>query len=115
MDTVVNVLVEVLDVLHEPLVGLLTVYAMAGLKVVQTWIGRLPGAVQSMIVPLVAWGLTYVSSFLALVLPTDLALWTDINVSAVMSAGIAMAIHAGRKAKTAKAIAGATVTDLRNP
>ena len=97
METIIGSLVEILDILQEPLIGILTVYVMMGLKYVQQWIGKMNAVLQQMLVPLIAYGLTWLSSLLEVVVPLDLGLWTEPTTSAAISAGVAYAIHAGRK------------------
>lgn len=98
MDTFA-LLIPLAELLGPTLVAILTVPAMAGLKQVVAWIDTLPAPVQQVLVVLISAGLTWLGSTLGLALPADLALFADADVSALIAAGMAMAIHAGKKAR----------------
>lgn len=99
MDPFMDILAQVLDIAQEPLVGILTVYVMMGLKWLLRKVDELPAAVQQLMVPFVAYGITWLGTLLNLALPTDLGQWTASTTSAVISAGIAYGVHAGKKIK----------------
>jgi len=103
MDDVLNFLLDIVELLQQPIVGILTMYAMLGLKKMSSWIAARAPVIQQLFVPILAWGFTELGGLLNLVLPTDLAVWDASIMSATISAGIAYAIHAGRRIRQATA------------
>jgi hypothetical protein len=109
---------QVLAVILPVLVGWLTLQVMKGVKwasnlvyeVLPSRLGGLvkidgfPATVQRALVLLIAAGLTWVGGAIGVALPTDLAMLGEADVSAglmsVLSMVIAMAFHAGDKART---------------
>lgn len=75
-----------------------TVPIVNGIKSLVSFIDRAPALVKQIVAVVVAYGLTELGALLNLALPTDLALFTGEDVEGLLSAGIAMAIHAGKKA-----------------
>jgi hypothetical protein len=81
------------------IVGILTVPAMKGLKALPLKVGALPAWLQQVVVVIIAGALTGIGTLTNVVLPETVELITQADVSAVLSAAIAMAVHAGQKAK----------------
>lgn len=77
------------------LIGLVTVPVMAFIKNSVTFVDDFKPAYQQVLVALIALGLTLLSAFVNVVLPTELVLFTADNLEAVVAAGVAMAVHAG--------------------
>lgn len=92
-----DILFELLSLLGPTLVALLTVPIMQGLKSAVTFLDNSPAAVKQIIVVLIAFGLTKLGEFLNLTLPGELTLFTGEDIGALLSAGLSMAIHAGKK------------------
>lgn len=66
------------------------------LKVLDSW----PAFVQQIIVAVFAALMTWLGTLLNVVLPTDMALFGQPELSALLSSAIAYGIHAGKKART---------------
>ena len=81
------------------IIGMLTPKVMGGVKHVAKFVDGQHAPIQQMLVAGIAWGLTEASGFLGTALPGTLSMVTDNEISAALSAGIAFAIHAGKKAK----------------
>ena len=82
-------------------VGLLTVPVLGGIKKLASFIDRLPAAVQQILAVLIASGLTWVGTTMSMVLPEGFALFTGHEVEGLLAGVLALAIHAGQKAKAA--------------
>lgn len=93
------ILLKLLGLVGPMLVALLTVPLMAGLKKAVTLLGKLPPVAQQVLVLLISFGLTQLGALLNVAIPTDLTLFADSDVNALLSAALAMAIHAGAKAR----------------
>lgn len=76
----------------------LTVPILQGIKALVTYVDRAPAIVKQTIAVVIAYSITELGGWLSVALPGDLALFTGADVEGLLSAGIAMAIHAGRKA-----------------
>lgn len=96
MELFVNTL---LPTLLPVLIGMIIQPIMGAIKRVSVTIDRQAAPIQQVIIALMAWGMTEASTLLNVMLPSDLSLVTNAEVTAAISAGIAMAIHAGKKAK----------------
>ena len=81
------------------IVGILTVPVMKGVKALPLKVGSLPAWMQQGVVVVIAACLTALGTLTNIVLPESIELITQADVSAVLSAAIAMAVHAGQKAK----------------
>ena len=100
-------LLGLLELLVPVLVGILTLVVFDGIKKLTMLKGKLPPWLQQMTVPLVAFGLTWLSAVLGgFVLPETLELFDEPTVSALLSAIAAFAIKAGQKATKAEVAAG---------
>jgi len=97
LELVLAILITLAEVLAPVIVGILTVPLTDSLKKGLGWIKERPPWVVQVLVPLVALGLTYLSKLVGVALPTDLWLWEQPEVAAVLAAAIAFAIHAARK------------------
>ena len=94
-EMIIGILMEFAPVIT----GLLTVLAMKGLKFFIVAMDNLPAWAQQLAVAAIAVVLTHLGAFINVVLPTDVVLLTAAHLESVMAAGIAMAAHAGLKAK----------------
>ena len=90
-------LTPVLEALGPVIIGLITVPIFSQLKKVVAIIDAHGPGIQRILVVIVAGALTYVSHLLGVVVPESLALWEPDTVSAILSAILAMAAHAGNK------------------
>ena len=88
-----------LEFVGPTLVAILTVPLFALVKRYQAWVGNLPSWVQQMIVVAVAGTLTWIGTLLNVVLPTDLSVFGEPEISTLLSAAMAYGIHAGRRVK----------------
>lgn len=95
-----DILAQLLTLLGPTLVAIFTVPLMSGIKWVVTFVDKWPPWAQQITTVLIAFGLSQLGALTNLALPTDLHLFADANVSALISSGMAFAIHAGKKAKT---------------
>lgn len=80
--------------------GLITVPVLDALKAVSNLVDRTPAPVKQILAVTIAFGLTKLGSLLSIALPGDLALFTGSDIEGLVSAGIAMAAYAGRKASS---------------
>jgi len=78
-------------------VGILTVPAFGGLKTLVAWLDELPASVQQVLVAAMAALLTVIAKWINAELPIDVMLFTEVEVSAWISAVAAFGIHAGQK------------------
>ena len=67
------------------------------IKKTVAWLDTLPAWIQQIAVVLVAAALSVVGTALDTLLPGSLSLFTEADVSALLSAAMAFGIHAGRK------------------
>ena len=81
------------------LVAILTVPLFSLVKKYQAWVDALPAWVKQVIVVAVAGLLTWIGTFLNVILPTDLAIFGSPEISTLLSAAMAYGIHAGRNTK----------------
>lgn len=88
-----------LEYVGPTLVAILTVLLFGGLKAYLRWVDTLPPWVQQLLVVATAGILTHIGAALALVLPTDLALFGEPELSTLLSAAMAYGIHAGKRAR----------------
>lgn len=95
-----KILTDFLQVLGPTLVGILTVPLFGLIKKLITALDGLPAWTQQILAVVIAGGLTALGSALQVTLPTDLHLFASPDVSALISGAIALAVHAGSKAKT---------------
>jgi hypothetical protein len=87
-----------LEFIGPTLVGILVVPIFGWIKYWAPWLGNRPPWLQQILVVLSAVVLTTLGTFLNVALPTDISLFTEVDVSAAISAAISMAAHAGKKA-----------------
>jgi len=93
-----TLLSSLLELLGPLLVGLLTVPIMGLVKQAVGFLDSMPAAVQQIVAVLIAFGLTQLGGLANTILPEGLALFTGADIEALLSAGIAFAVHAGKKA-----------------
>lgn len=79
-------------------VGIITVPLFSLVKRYLSWVDKAPAWTKQILVVVTAGVLTYLGSLLNVVLPTDVALFGEPEVSALLSAAMAYGIHAGKKA-----------------
>lgn len=94
-----DVLLDFAGVAGPAIAGLLTVPILQGIKAVAKPIKKLPAAAKQLTAVGIAFGLTKAGAAIGVALPTSLELFTGSDVEALASAGIAMAVHAGKKAR----------------
>jgi len=99
METVLYYLASILEIIAHPLVAILTVVVMTGIKRLVAWVDSLAPYAQQIIVVLLAYVFTQLGAWATLPLPTELALFTEVDVSALLNAAMAYGIHAGKRAK----------------
>lgn len=92
-------LATILGLMGPAIVGVVTVPLFDLLKKGLKLKGKLPPWVQQLLVPLVAFGLAWLGTLTNVVLPETLELFTADHLAALASAGIAMAVKAGKQAK----------------
>ena len=95
MDT----LLEFAGVAGPAIAGLLTVPLLQGIKLIAKPVKKLPAAAKQLAAVGIAFGLTKAGAALNVALPTSLELFTASDAEALAAAGIAMAVHAGKKAR----------------
>lgn len=88
-------LLEIAQTLAPIVVAILTVPTLNVVK--RLAFPDAPAWIKQIAAGLVAFGLTKLGAFLNVSLPTDVTVFTEGDVAAALAAGIAMAIHAGRK------------------
>ncbi len=79
------------------ILGAITVPVWGGFKRLSGKIDNLPPIAHQFAVLGVASVMTWGSGQLGVMLPLDLSMWTPETTEAALSAGMALAIHAGRK------------------
>lgn len=87
------------EMLGPVLVAMLTVPIQAGVKRLASVMDKLPAWVQQLLTLVIAWVLTQAGSTVNPVLPEPVQLFSASDTSALISAGMAWAIHAGKKAR----------------
>lgn len=95
MDT----LLEFAGVAGPAIAGLLTVPIFQGIKLIAKPIRKIPSSVKPLVTTAIAFGLSKAGAALDVALPSSLDLFTGSDVEALTAAGIAMAVHAGKKAR----------------
>jgi len=88
-----------LEYVGPTLVGILTVVVFGLVKRYQAWVGNLPPWTQQILVMVTAGILTHIGAALSILLPADLALFGEPEISTLLSAAMAYGIHAGRRAR----------------
>ena len=78
-------------------VGIVTVPVFNAIKDAAGFIDGTPAWVKQILVTVVAVVLTFVGKWVGVALPGDLAVFAASDVQALLSAAVAMAIHAGTK------------------
>jgi len=101
VDTVLYYLASLAEIIAHPLVAILTVVVMSGIKNLAEWVGNLTPSLQQIIVVLLAYAFTQLGAWLTLPLPTELALFSEADVSGLLNAAMAYGIHAGKRAREA--------------
>jgi len=94
-----DIISKLLELVGPTVVALATVPLMGLLKKGLALLDKAPAMLQQILVILIAFGLTQLGGVVNVALPTDLSLFTESDLGALLSAGMAMAIHAGTKAK----------------
>lgn len=89
-------MIDLLEYIGPTLVGLLTVPVVQVLKRLRAIDDRGP-TLKRLLVVAISYGLTQAGQWLGVALPGELALFTGADVEALLSAALAMAIHAGDK------------------
>jgi hypothetical protein len=84
-------------------VGILVVPIYGYFKKFVTLVDSWPAYIQQIVVAAFAGLMTWLGTHLNIVLPTDMALFGEPQISALLSSAIAFGVHAGKKAKTGKA------------
>lgn len=92
-----GVLFDGLEYILPPLVAILSVYGYAAIKRYYRWFDRRAAWLQQLFVVATAGIITHVTATLNIVLPTDLALFSDPEISTLLSAAMAYGIYEGRK------------------
>jgi len=100
MEMVLDVLIKLAELLGPTIVALLTVPLMGVIKRLSVKVDGSPAALKQIMVVLIAAGLTLGGGYLNLALPETLSLFGEADVSALLSAAMAMGIHAGKKKTT---------------
>lgn len=90
-------LLELMTLLGPAIAGLLTVPILNAIKRLSTWVDNTPAVVKQMLAIVIAFVLTKGGELINTALPTDLALFTGESLEALIAAGIAYGVHAGRK------------------
>src|SRR5690606_9287715 len=93
-----QLLIEFLQVMGPAIAGLLTVPILQGIKSVSGWVDSRAPFVKQALGIIIAFGLTKLGALIDVALPAGLSLFDGTHVEAVIAAGIAFAVHAGRKA-----------------
>ncbi len=88
-------------VLAPTIVAMLTVPVMRGIKFLITAVDGFPAWAQQIMTVLIAFGLSKLAALTGTVLPESLELFSGNDAEALVSAALAMAMHAGKKAKVA--------------
>jgi hypothetical protein len=91
--------VSILEMLGPTLVGIITVPVMKLIKRFLGFMDGWPAWAQQISVVLIAGALTWIGTVLNAAIPTDLTLFTEQTIGVIGSASMALAIHAGKKAK----------------
>ena len=99
MDILLDYGIQLMELLGPTLVAILTVPVMTLVKKGWTWVGKWPPWAQQITVVLVAALFTELGTFLNMALPSDVMLFTEETWGALLSAAMAMGIHAGQRAK----------------
>lgn len=89
---------EIVTLLAPVVVGILTVPILQGIKRVVTVVDNLPAWGKQIAAVLIAYGLAQLAAVAQTPLPETLHAFSGEQVEALVSAGIALAIHAGKKA-----------------
>ncbi len=92
-----SILTQALELLGPTLVGIITVPLMSGVKYVAHFIDRWPAWGQQLGTVGIAFGLSQLGVLTNTILPDAFHLFTDADMSALISSGMAFAIHAGKK------------------
>lgn len=95
-----DVLFEFLTYVGPTVAAILTVPILDGIKRLVGLVDQAPAMLKQLLAVAIAFGLTKLGSFLEVAIPTHLELFTGSDVEALVSAAIAMAIHAGKKASS---------------
>lgn len=94
-----NLLLEFAGVAAPAIAGLLTVPLLQGIKAIAAPVRKLPAAAKQLAAVGIAFGLTKAGAALNVALPLTLEGFTGSDVESLAAAGIAMAVHAGKKAR----------------
>lgn len=108
----VDILLELLAFAGPTIAAVLTVPILNGIKRLVSLIDDAPAVVKQLLAVVIAFGLTKLGGAINVALPTELSLFTGEDVEGLVSAGIAMAIHAGQKKRDPSAPSLAAVALL---
>ena len=98
VDLLLDLGYNALDLVGPTLVAMLVVPLFGLLKTkVLPWLGGLPAVAQRILVLVLASGLTWLGTALNVALPTDLSLFAEADVGALLSASLAWSLHAWGK------------------
>lgn len=89
-----------LEYIGPVIIGIIVVPLFDIIKKTTKIVGNWPAFVQQIMVAAVSGLLTWLGTLLNVVLPADLSLFGQPELSALLSAALALGIHAGKKAKT---------------
>lgn len=92
-----ELLLEFAGVLGPAAAGLVTVPALNAVKKASALIDRTPATVKQLLGLTIAFGLTKLGALTNTVLPPTLELFDGSHTEALLAAGIAFAVHAGKR------------------
>lgn len=102
-----EILLNLLEQTGPVLAGIITVPILQGLKSVSSWLDARNPLVKQLLAVVIAFGLTQLGALLGTTLPGELELFTGDDIQGAVAAGIAFAVHAGRKASENEQLRGA--------
>ncbi len=94
-----DILLDFAGVAAPALAGLLTFPLLQGIKLLAKPVQKLPAAGKQLAAVAISFGLTKAGAALNVALPMTLESFTGSDAEALAAAGIAMAVHAGKKAR----------------
>ena len=95
-----DIALKFLELLGPTLVGILTVPLFAQLKKLVAVIDKMAPWIQQILVIILAAALSYLGALTNTVLPESLSLFVEADIAALLSGVLAIAVHAGDKART---------------
>lgn len=94
-----DILLDFAGVAGPAIAGLLTVPALQGVKKVSGLVQKAPATVKQFLGIGIAFGLTKLGAAANVALPPSLELFDGSSTEALIAAGIAFGVHAGKKAR----------------